>query len=398
MEARIEIPGEETRSVRWELPVQPNASADFLLPLMLLIAMRTGNDLHLDAVISEALMNRVGEIQALLRRWDASLDVVRVESAGTVMRSPHPHGPGIGSCFSGGVDSFHTALQHQQELTSLVYVQGFDVRHTRSRLLSRVRAANEAAAGELGLRLLVVSTDVRDFSHRYLTWAEFHGSAIAATAHLLGLRRCYVPGSLSTGNALPYGSHPELDPLWSSESTELVYDAYDVSRVEKVRTVAASDTALRYLRVCNARDDTGYNCGRCEKCIRTLVSLRIWGHAGALPTFPAPLDLGDVATRRSHRVPELWIQNLEAARSMGHDLALITALERSLPSEPSTGTAQPPDGADTGGLDAPASVVPSTPGRVTGPVSTGTASRQARVGEATSPRSGASGGARRRGG
>lgn len=335
MQVEVDFPGEGTATVQWQLPTQPSIGGDFLLPLTLLVAMRTGHDLCLQAEVSEAMMGRVEEIQALLRRWDSSLDLVGVECARTVRREAPPHGRAeVGSCFSGGLDSFHTALQHQRELTALVHVQGFDIRHTRRQLLDRVRSANQAAAAELGLKLLVVSTDIRGFSHRYLTWSEFHGSAIAATAHLLGLRRCYVPSSLSTGNLLPYGSHPELDPLWSSESTELVYDAYDISRVDKTRLIAGSDTAMRYLRVCNARDDTGYNCGRCEKCLRTLVSLRIWGRRGVLPTFPEPLDLGDLSTRRSHRVPELWIQNLEAARAIGTDLSLIKALERSLERSP----------------------------------------------------------------
>jgi hypothetical protein len=329
-EAQVVVPGDRRYTVHWTLPTAPAEAGDFLLPLTLLVAMRTGHDLRLDADISTSMVDRIGRIQSLWRTWDSSLDVVAVECAEIVERTAHPSSPGVGAFFSGGVDSFHTALEHQHELAALVHVQGFDIRHTRQDLLARVRSANEAAAAELGLALLVVATDIRAFSHRYLTWAEFHGSAMAATAHLLGLSRAYVPSSLSRGDDPPYGSHPDLDPLWSSEATEIVYDAYDVSRVDKVRLVASSETALRFLRVCNARDDTGYNCGRCEKCLRTLISLRVWGLSGKLPTFPAALDLGDVATRRRHRIPELWVQNLDAARALGRDTALIRALERSL--------------------------------------------------------------------
>jgi hypothetical protein len=332
MEALVEIPGDGTFTVRWFLPTAPVESGDFLLPLTLLVAMRTGHDLRLEGEISAAMFDRIDQIQALLRSWDSSLDFVVVECADIGERRRHPNSPGVGSFFSGGVDSFHTAIEHQHELAALVHVQGFDVRHTRRELLARVRSANEAAAAELGLTLLLVSTDVRSFSHRYLTWAEFHGSAMAATAHLLGLSRAYVPSSLSRGNAAPYGSHPALDPMWSSEATEICYDAYDISRVDKVCVVASNETALRYLRVCNVRDDTGYNCGRCEKCLRTLISLRIWGLSSKLPTFPAALDLGDVATRRDHRIPELWAQNLDTAKGLGRDAPLIDALERSLSS------------------------------------------------------------------
>ncbi|MGB8381202.1 MAG: hypothetical protein WCG47_08105 [Dermatophilaceae bacterium] len=328
--ADVDVPGDGTSRIWWRSPIIGEPNDNFLLPLTLLVAMRTGHDVFIDGHLSPAMLGRVSGIQDLLRRWDPSLDIVQVTTSGKRTRPPCGSSPGAGSFFSGGVDSFHTALTHRDTLDVLVFVAGFDIRHTRTRLIDRVARANQAAAKDLHLRLVRVATNVRQFSHRYLTWAEFHGSAMAATAHVLALTRCYHPSSLSPGNALPYGSHPDLDAMWSSEGTEIIYDGYEVSRLDKTRVIAASDVARRYLRVCNVRDDEDDNCGRCEKCLRTLVALRIAGHRGPLPTFQRGLSLGDLATRRDHRIPALWQQNVDAAVAEGRDTALIQALVRSI--------------------------------------------------------------------
>jgi hypothetical protein len=130
-EARIDLPGEGPQLVRWELPIPPSGGGDFLLPLVLPVAMRVGHDLRLEAEVSTAMLQRVDQIQSLYRGWDSSLDLIEVDCAAEVVRGPRTDSPGVGSCFSGGVDSFHTALTHHEELTSLLHVQGFDIRHDR---------------------------------------------------------------------------------------------------------------------------------------------------------------------------------------------------------------------------------------------------------------------------
>lgn len=82
--------------------------------------------------------------------------------------------------------------------------------------------------------------------------------------------------------------------------------------------------------MCNSRDDFGYNCGRCEKCLRTMIGLRIAGQRLPLPSFPFDLDLSAVASRTILRQRDLWEQNLDAAVRAGTDLPLIAALRASL--------------------------------------------------------------------
>jgi hypothetical protein len=93
--------------------------------------------------------------------------------------------------------------------------------------------------------------------------------------HLLSrwFKKIYIPASYTYDTLFPWGTHPLLDPLWSTEGLEFVHFGCGASRAEKVTLVAESDTALRHLRVCYENPDSAYNCGVCEKCVRTKLSL-----------------------------------------------------------------------------------------------------------------------------
>lgn len=330
----LSFPDDEVR-VEWRaLQGQIYPNADLLVPMCLPLAMRLGLSLEIEAPISRCLMRTSLDAQSLLTTWDPSMRPVRVEAEEEIDEQidvTSPHGSDrSASFFSGGIDSFYTALTHRGELDDLIFVRGFDISRGRDMVLERAQASNQSAACELGLPLLILDTDVRDMSRRFLRWSEFHGAAMAAASHLVGRRRVWVPGSLSVGYTHQYGSHPALDPLFSSNRVEIIYDGFEVSRVDKTRLVSQSAIALRHLRVCNAGDDRDLNCSRCEKCLRTLIALRISCGPRRFPSFARPLILADVAARRPIHVKDLWVQNLYAANDEAHDVRLITALLTSL--------------------------------------------------------------------
>ena len=84
----------------------------------------------------------------------------------------------------------------------------------------------------------------------------------------------------------PWGSHPLLDPLWSTELTEFVHHGAHATRVDKCRVLANSEVAMRHLRVCWENREGRYNCGECEKCLRTMVNLAAVGALGRCTTLP----------------------------------------------------------------------------------------------------------------
>jgi hypothetical protein len=84
--------------------------------------------------------------------------------------------------------------------------------------------------------------------------------------------------------------------LWSSGAVHVEHAGGDVSRREKIATIVRDQRALGWLRVCYKNPDQTYNCGRCEKCVRTMLSLHALGALEQAQTFPN--DVSPRAVRR----------------------------------------------------------------------------------------------------
>ena len=72
-------------------------------------------------------------------------------------------------------------------------------------------------------------------------------------------------------------SDPILLPLLSTESTEIISDGIQYTRVEKTIRILNCEPVYRYLNVCISGDDTHENCSVCSKCCRTLMTLNSIG-------------------------------------------------------------------------------------------------------------------------
>lgn len=105
-----------------------------------------------------------------------------------------------------------------------------------------------------------------------------------------------------------------------------------MSRFEKTALIAEWPVGLQNLRVCQ-RDDTGTaNCGRCEKCLRTMTTLEALGKLeGLTDTFPSqtitPEELGMLVKYNmiTHKHQLTWYrETVDALTSRGRtDLATM---------------------------------------------------------------------------
>jgi hypothetical protein len=241
-----------------------------------------------------------------------------------------------GAFFSCGVDSFYTLLRNvarypvtdSRAIHHLLVVQGFDIALDRTELYAATRRNAAAVARALGRSIVPVQTNARVFLQG-LDWAAIaNGAPLASVGHVFGklFHTVYIPATdaLPRLYMKPMGTHPALDPLWSTEAVEFVHDGAEASRPDKVRAIASSPLALRYLRVCWENRGGAYNCGACSKCMRTMVDLDLCGALARAETFPHALDLS--AVERLHRPPGRggripWLDTLaEAKRSGRQDL------------------------------------------------------------------------------
>ena len=288
--------------VRDGAPEWVTGPGDALLAALLLPAMRAGEDLVIEAEVSPRLRAQAQSIMDIYQAWVPGLRAARRPNIVAPTASPATSKGGTGLFFSCGVDSFYSLLRRTTvqpaaddaaaKDLSLVLAYGFDIRPGNRPLFEQIARSAARVADETGRSLVIVETNVRGFSDARVGWDFYHGAALASIGLLLGGRfdTVVIPSTHDYGELIPWGSHPLLDPLWSTETVRFVHDGCEASRTEKVRHIAASPLALGTLRVCWPDWGDEYNCGRCEKCIRTMLGLHLAGVLSRSETFPSSLD------------------------------------------------------------------------------------------------------------
>lgn len=298
--------------------------SDAFLAAALLPAMWAGQDLEIDGPpVSARLLEGTERVQEIFNLWDPRFRRISVR-AETVKAERALCG--VGAFFSGGVDGGYTLLKHRNEIDDLIFVRGVDMQIDNVELFERVRASTEATALAFGKRLLVVETNIRKFCHpRGVPWGSWYcGSGLASMGLALGFERCLLASSQSYAELEPWGTHPVLDHLWSSECTHFECDGAEAKRSTKLAQVVKSEVLRDALRVC--WQDRGYNCNRCEKCLRTRVGLRLLGVE--TPAFEPLRTVDELRRLKVHSTADLLfhIDNIELAERVG-DTAIAKALQ-----------------------------------------------------------------------
>ena len=322
----------------YKSPAGPlNTSAEPFLAAALIPAMKLGVPLRLSAPISPRLLKQLGTIQQVLHGFVPELRPIKIMAElGSAM--PGDANRKVGCFFSAGMDSFYTCLKHRDEIDELIFVHGFDIRLGDQDVYDRVAPSIRAAARELGKPLVEIAVNVQTLTDPFLHWNYCHGAAMAGVALLVSplFRKVYVSATHTYPHLRPWGSHPLLDPLWSTEAVEIVHDGCEATRVDKAALISTNDVALKYLRVCyqNRKDELRgvYNCGKCEKCLRTKINLHLVGALDRCKTLDPALDMAAIALMPlpNDGFRRYASDNLELAQQLQADPALITALQAAL--------------------------------------------------------------------
>jgi hypothetical protein len=290
----------------------PDVLGDPFVIAGLVSAMEQGSPLSVDPAIpvSGRLIENLGRYQEIYASWYSHLRTVAIEAPRRA--APRARTGKVGCFNSGGVDSLYAALRHRDEITHFVLCQGLDITLKESERWDRTVEQVGKIAHELGKRLVLVETNVKQQLTASRT--DNHAAILVSTASLLGLDTIIVPSSLEESElGIAWGSHPLTDPLLSSDWTAVVYDE-TASRTRKLAFIAESGVGLDQLRVCNRRSD--YNCGSCEKCLRTMATMDVLGAvSAALPPFhPRMLRAIKLWSQPQHG---FWQSILELARQRG---------------------------------------------------------------------------------
>jgi hypothetical protein len=305
----VESPREPRQTLwyRVQLPegwkLSPSSDAFVLVPLYK--AMRTRGPLHVEGDVSPSLLANLEEFQRFWSCWYRGR-FSPVEIVPEREQEQKPGSEGALFAFSGGVDSCHTAYRHvrgragrqTQALRAGVMAHGFDIPIREQQGFEAAADKAERMLGSLGLPLIRMATNVQRVEH---AWDDIVGAAVASCLHLLqpNARVGLLPGSVPYDLELLWGSHPQSDPLLSSDALRIHYDAGSYTRPQKIAEIAEWPAAMKDLRVCWANPRRDANCGRCGKCIRTILTFRALG-LGLPPCFDH--DVTDTQIRAVGRI------------------------------------------------------------------------------------------------
>jgi len=309
---RVEVDFGDVQRKLWfrvrRIPHLQRNLGDLSAPVVLLAAMRAGRDVVFEQPLSKSRRRGLEQVQDLMTGWyphrmnRVSITAPRPEKElprESLLRAGKPS-PRTVSCFTGGVDSFYSLVTHP-EVDGIVFVDGLDVPLTEKSALKRVSKSNRGVARAMGIRYHRIESNVRYFlRHTDVGWGfEGHGAGLASIATLLSPRygKFLIPSTHAESVQIKWGSHPDLDPLWSTKSTEVIHDGGAATRVGKVTRIAAEPLAQQFLRVCYMQHQQD-NCGRCMKCLRTMATLELLGHLDDFQTFQKTLDVSKVADLR----------------------------------------------------------------------------------------------------
>jgi hypothetical protein len=223
--------------------------------------------------------------------WEGQLVPDRVEATdGTGTNGQEDR---VALLFSAGLDSVHSSLALGGRQL-LIAGWGNDISFENARGWARIARdikkfaeihGHETTWFRSNFRRVANEKSLLAASGLHNWWGQVQHAmglvGIAAPAlSFYGARTLFISGFGSEGATIPWGSDPEIVEAigWDAVSVQLF--GVDVTRQEKTAFVASRFANRReappYIHVCwMDPDSNGLNCCRCQKCLRTAVSLAV---------------------------------------------------------------------------------------------------------------------------
>jgi len=198
----------------------------------------------------------------------------------------------IAMLFSDGVDSLTSYLKHKQENPELFSICGVpDIPPSETKFWGRMWSDITDLAHHDRVRAFQIKTDVYRNINYELLGKEFEimwwGGAAGALfllgmcAPLTAVREIgtvIIASSYTRDFKEASAFHPSIDNNISWADVSVLHDDYELSRQQKLKYLCQSENLpyLSRLRVCwDSAHKT--NCGKCEKCLRTITGLVLEG-------------------------------------------------------------------------------------------------------------------------
>ncbi len=261
-------------------------TADHFVCALAPFSMHHRCDMEIHGEVSAALIQNLPEFMKIWSSWlphEYACVEIKAEKKVAPLLEKAAGNRAI-TIFSGGVDSSFTVYSHRKkisrspdiDLQTALLVHGFDIPLTDTKAFETASGKYREIVGSAGLGLKTIATNLREFD---ANWEFSCGAALASCLSLF--RESFsvgiVPSSEPEWSSLIWGSNALTDPLFSSKGFKIIYDGGQYTRAEKIGQLIEWSEALENLRVCWEGSDRAANCCRCEKCVRTILTFRVYG-------------------------------------------------------------------------------------------------------------------------
>ena len=300
----------------------------------------------IDARVDPEIRGGLSVAMGWIRHWWYGPDkpLVRIEDKGDALPATREALGRTAMFFSGGVDSLATlranrlnySAGHPLSIKDGLLIYGLEVE--KPQVFELVLRSINTLAEAAGLSLIPVYTNIRELNPDWRFWERvFQDAVLSSVAHAFSTRfgTVSIAATYDIPNMQRAGTHPLLDLGYSCRDLRIHHDGVTLSRLDKMRLISDWDVALQNIRTCNQshlyRPDM-LNCGRCRKCITTMLALMALGALGKSHAFP--VDGISPAFLRSnfeiYKTTAMWWQEVvQPLRERGHE-ELARVIEKKL--------------------------------------------------------------------
>lgn len=315
-----------------------DADCESYLLAMLLDAMAEGRDIVIHGFVSKELLSNLTEFRDIWVSW-LPQRYSRIDLHADTIIQGQARKNGAICAFSGGLDATFSTWRNtrqrngsrSQSINLCAMVHGFDIPIEDGNAFAKAFSRAKDTLTSLGIPIRPIRTNFRKISK--ISWEDvFAPALVAALANYKCLAGTCLVASSNPYNALimPWGSTPITDHLLSAEDFFVIHDGASHTRTEKALAISEWPAGFENLRVCWEGEAKEKNCGKCEKCLRTMLNIA----ANGLPIpscFPdAAISLADVKTveLRSFVQRGEWRQLLETAKQNGITADWVAVVDR----------------------------------------------------------------------
>ncbi|MDD1421845.1 hypothetical protein MEO40_22550, partial [Dolichospermum sp. ST_sed1] len=277
--------------------------------------------IYIDAEICPQLLENLQTAMALVKTWyKRDRSPVKIESKiKSSLATPeiYKYKP-AGIFFTGGIDTLATLrlnrlnypLEHPGSIKYGLFIYGFS--ETTLENFEKAYKSFDNLKKNAKINLIRVYTNlyafVKDLDVKQSNiefWKDYYTSAaLSAVGHAFSniVASMAISSSDEISYLQPWGTHPLLDPQYSSYDLTIRHECIALSRFTKTSLVANWDVAMQSLRVCDQLilPDGYLNCGQCPKCVATMTQLTALGKLAQAKTFPLDEISGDLILAKAN--------------------------------------------------------------------------------------------------